>query len=135
MHRLIDTDVKTEMNPIYDFKGQVALVTGAAKGMGLATARMFARSGASVVLADLDGDLAVTEAERIVREGGTAIGISCDVADEAQVAATVDHAVARFGRLDMAFNNAGIQVPPSDAADETIDNFERVTAVNQRGVW
>jgi len=123
------------MNPIYDFKGQVALVTGAAKGMGLATARMFAKSGASVVLADLDGDLATKEAERIFREGGTATGIACDVADEAQVAAMIDHAVAQFGRLDMAFNNAGIQVPPSDAADEPIENFERVMAVNQRGVW
>ena len=69
------------MNPIYDFKGQLALVTGAGKGIGLATARMFADSGASVVLADLDGDLAANEAERIVLEGGTAIGISCDVAD------------------------------------------------------
>jgi NAD(P)-dependent dehydrogenase (short-subunit alcohol dehydrogenase family) len=123
------------MNPIYDFKGQVALVTGAAKGMGLATARMFAESGASVVLADIDGDLATKDAERIVLEGGTAIGIACDVADEAQVAAMVDRAVAEYGRLDMAFNNAGIQVPPSDAADELIENFERVTAVNQRGVW
>jgi NAD(P)-dependent dehydrogenase (short-subunit alcohol dehydrogenase family) len=135
MHRVIDTEVKTEMNPIYDFKGQVALVTGAAKGMGLATARMFARSGASVLLADLDGGLAGTEAERIVRDGGTAIGIACDVADEAQVAAMVDRAVGRFGCLDMAFNNAAIQVPPSDAADERIDNFERVIAVVQRGVW
>ena len=101
------------MNPIYDFKGQVALVTGAAKGMGLATARMFAESGASVVLADIDGDLAANEAERIVLEGGSAIGIACDVADEAQVAAMVDRTVAEYGRLDMAFNNAGIQVPPS----------------------
>ena len=66
------------MNPIYDFKGQVALVTGAAKGMGLATARMFAESGASVVMADLDGDLAAKEAARLVLEGGTAIGIACD---------------------------------------------------------
>src|SRR5437762_10548255 len=105
------------------------------KGMGLATARMFAQSGAAVVLADIDGDLAAKEAERIVLEGGTAIGIACDVADEAQVAAMVDRAVAEYGRLDMAFNNAGIQVPPSDAADEPIENFERVTAVNQRGVW
>ena len=72
------------MNPIYDFKGQVALVTGAAKGMGLATARMFAESSASVVLADIDGDLAAKEAERIAREGGTAIGIACDVADASQ---------------------------------------------------
>src|SRR5215211_2157453 len=69
------------MNPIYDFKGQVALVTGAAKGMGLVTARIFAESGAAVVLADLDGDLAAKEAERIVGEGGAAIGIACDVAD------------------------------------------------------
>jgi NAD(P)-dependent dehydrogenase (short-subunit alcohol dehydrogenase family) len=98
----------------------VALVTGAAKGMGLATAQMFAESGASVVLADLDGDLAANEAERIVLEGGTAIGISCDVADEAQVAAMVDRAVAEYGRLDMAFNNAGIQVPPSDAAERAV---------------
>ena len=123
------------MNPIYDFEGQVALVTGAAKGMGLATARMFAESGASVVLADIDGDLAAKEAERIVLENSTAIGIACDVADEAQVAAMVDRAVEEYGRLDMAFNNAGIQVSRSDAADEPIEHFERVTAVNQRGVW
>src|SRR5688572_11614896 len=113
------------MSITYNFKGQVALVTGAAKGMGLATARMFAESGASVVLADLDGDLAAKEAERIVREGGAAIGIACDVADEAQVVAMVDRAVAEYGRVDMAYNNAGIQVPPSDAADERIENFER----------
>jgi NAD(P)-dependent dehydrogenase (short-subunit alcohol dehydrogenase family) len=123
------------MNPIYDFKSQVALVTGAAKGMGLATARMFAQSGAPVVLSDLDGDLATAEAGRIVREGGTAIGIACDVTNESQVAAMVDRAVSEYGRLDMAFNNAGIQIPPSDAADEPIDNFARVTAVNQLGVW
>lgn len=123
------------MNPVYDFKGQVALVTGAAMGMGLAAARMFAKSEASVVLADLDGNLAAQEAARIVNEGGTAIGIACNVADEGQVAAMVDRAVSEFGRLDMAFNNAGIQVPPSDAADEPIESFERVTAVNQRGVW
>ena len=96
------------MNPTYDFNGQVALVTGAAKGMGLATARMFAQSGAAVLLADLEGDRAEQEAARIVREGGRAIAIACDVAVEAQISAMVDRAVAEFGRLDMAFNNAGI---------------------------
>ena len=123
------------MNPTYDFTGQVAFVTGAGKGMGLAAARMFAKSRASVVLADLDGALAATEAARITAEGGTAIGVGCDVSDETQVAAAIDRAVAEFGRLDMAFNNAGIQVPPSDAADEPLEQFERVMAVNQRGVW
>src|SRR5438067_7931905 len=103
--------------------------------MGLATARMFAESGASVVLADIDGDLAAKEAERIALEGGTAIGVACDVADEAEVAAMVDRAVEEFGRLDMAFNNAGIQVPPSDAADEPAEVFDRVNAINLRGVW
>jgi NAD(P)-dependent dehydrogenase (short-subunit alcohol dehydrogenase family) len=122
-------------NPTYDFTGQVTLVTGAAMGMGLATAWAFAQSRASVVLTDLDGDRAGQEAARIVEEGGIAIGIACDVTDEAQVAAMVDRAVAEYGRLDMAFNNAGIQVPPSDAADEPLESFERVTAVNQRGVW
>ena len=123
------------MNPRYDFTGQVALVTGAAKGMGLTTARMFAESGASVVLCDLDGELAAHEAEQIVRDGGAASGLTCDVAEEGQVAATIDRAVAEHGRLDMAFNNAGIQVPPSDAAEEPIEHFDRVVAVNQRGVW
>lgn len=123
------------MNPTYDFTGQVALVTGAAKGMGLATARMFAQSGASVLLADLEGDRAEEEAARIVREGGKAAAFACDVSDETQVAAMVDKAVEVFGRLDMAFNNAGIQAPATDAADEPLEQFERVTAINQRGVW
>jgi len=122
-------------NPTYDFTGQVAFVTGAGMGMGLAAARAFAASGAAVMLTDIDGDLASAEAKRIVAEGGKAIGIACDVSNETQVAAAVDRTVAEFGRLDMAFNNAGIQVPPSDAADEPIEQFERVTAINQRGVW
>jgi len=123
------------MNPTYDFTGQVAFVTGAAMGMGLAAARMFAQAGASVVLADRDGALAEAEAARIVAKGGVAIGIACDVTDEAQIAAAVDRTVTEYGRLDMAFNNAGIQVPPSDAADEPAENFHRVVAINQFGVW
>jgi NAD(P)-dependent dehydrogenase (short-subunit alcohol dehydrogenase family) len=123
------------MNPTYDFKGQVALVTGAAMGMGLATARAFAQCGASVVLADLDGHLAAAEAQKIVAAGGIAIGVACDVTDEAQIAAAVDRAVADYGRLDVAFNNAGIQIPPMDAADEPAEHFQRVVAANQFGVW
>ena len=122
-------------NPTYDFENQVALVTGAASGMGLATARAFAAAGASVVLADIDGDAAERAAKELVAAGHQAIGVACDVADEQQAAAMVKRAVATFGRLDMAFNNAGIQAPPSDAADETAENFDRVNAVNLRGIW
>ncbi|WEH19973.1 glucose 1-dehydrogenase [Streptomyces sp. VNUA24] len=123
------------MNPTYDFSGQVAFVTGAASGMGLAAARAFADSGAAVVLADRDPDAVHKAAEEITGRGGRAIGVVCDVTDEQQAEAAVRRAVTEYGRLDMAFNNAGIQVDPSDAADETAENFDRVNAVNLRGVW
>jgi NAD(P)-dependent dehydrogenase (short-subunit alcohol dehydrogenase family) len=121
--------------PPYDFKGQVALVTGASSGMGLATARAFAEAGAAVVLADINEKATRSATDELTAAGFQAIGVTCDVADEAQVAAMINHAVASFGRLDMAFNNAGIQVPPSDAADEMAENFDRVNAINLRGVW
>jgi NAD(P)-dependent dehydrogenase (short-subunit alcohol dehydrogenase family) len=123
------------MNPTYDFENQVALVTGAASGMGLATAWAFAHAGAAVVLADIDGDALRAETEKLTSAGHQAIGITCDVADEAQTAAMIERAVTTLGRLDMAFNNAGVQAPPSDAADETAENFDRVNAINLRGVW
>jgi NAD(P)-dependent dehydrogenase (short-subunit alcohol dehydrogenase family) len=123
------------MNPTYDFKGQVALVTGASSGMGLATAQAFAAAGAAVVLADINKNAVLAATNALVSAGHQAIAAICDVSDEAQVAATVERAVATFGRLDMAFNNAGIQVPPSDAADETAEHYDRVNAVNLRGVW
>jgi NAD(P)-dependent dehydrogenase (short-subunit alcohol dehydrogenase family) len=122
-------------NPTYDFKGQVAVITGAGSGMGLATAQAFAEAGAAVVLADRNEATLRAAAERLAAAGHQALGVTCDVADEDQVAAMVERAVAAFGRLDMAFNNAGIQAPPSDAADEPADVFDRVSAINLRGVW
>lgn len=117
------------------FESKVALITGAGSGIGLATAKAFAEAGASVVLSGNHEGSVRAAADELVAAGCKAIGIRCDVADEAEVAAMVDQTVATFGRLDAAFNNAGIQVPPSDAADETAENFDRVNAINLRGVW
>ncbi|MFJ2722482.1 glucose 1-dehydrogenase [Streptomyces sp. NPDC087437] len=123
------------MNPTYDFTGQVAFVTGAGSGMGLAVAQAFAASGAAVALADID-ERAVHEAVKELTDAGhQALALACDVTDEAQVAAAVDRTVEVFGRLDTAYNNAGIQIPPTDAADESLDQFEKVQAVNLRGIW
>ncbi|HEY6648641.1 MAG TPA: glucose 1-dehydrogenase [Mycobacterium sp.] len=122
-------------NPTYDFSGQVALVTGAGSGMGLATARVFAEAGAAVVMTDINPTTVKAAADTLSKAGHQVLAVECDVADEASVAGAVRAAVDTFGRLDMAFNNAGIQVPPCDAADEPAEVFDRVNAINLRGVW
>jgi NAD(P)-dependent dehydrogenase (short-subunit alcohol dehydrogenase family) len=123
------------MNPTYDFTDQVALITGASSGMGLATSRAFAEAGASVVLIANHEPSLLAATDELKDAGHRVLGLTCDVAYEAQVAATVDQVIASFGRLDMAFNNAGIQAPPTDAADEPADQYDRVLDVNLRGVW
>jgi NAD(P)-dependent dehydrogenase (short-subunit alcohol dehydrogenase family) len=117
------------------FENQAALVTGAGSGMGLATARAFAEAGAAVVLADIDENAVRSAAEELVAAGHRAIAIHCNVADEAAVAAMIEQTVATFGRLDAAFNNAGVMTPAVETADASGEDFERVTAINLRGVW
>ncbi|MGW3722806.1 glucose 1-dehydrogenase [Streptomyces sp. NPDC005133] len=123
------------MNPTYDFTGQVAFVTGASSGMGLATARAFAQAGAAVALTDINGAALEAAVQQLTDEGHQALALTCDVTDEDQVAAAVARTVKSFGRLDMAYNNAGIQIPPADAADEPAEIFDRVHAINLRGIW
>jgi NAD(P)-dependent dehydrogenase (short-subunit alcohol dehydrogenase family) len=123
------------MSVTYDFKGQVALVTGANAGIGFATARAFAEAGADVVLSDVKEDALRAAVKELTSAGHQAIGLVCDVADEAQVSDMVKRTLEAFGRLDMAFNNAGIAGPSGPFLDETAEQFDRVNAVNLRGVW
>lgn len=123
------------MNPTYDFTGQVAFVTGASSGMGLASARAFAEAGAAVGLADINENAVTSAAKELTDAGHRVLALVCDVTDEDQVAAAIDRTVETFGRLDMAYNNAGIMPPPTDAADESADQFDRVQNINLRGIW
>ena len=123
------------MNNPLDFTCRAALVTGAATGMGLATARAFAEAGAAVVLADFRQDLVEAEARTLVAAGHKAIAVRCDVSDDAQVEAMVGRTVAEFGRLDAAFNNAGVMAKIAPTADSTREEWDRVIGVNLRGVW
>ena len=117
------------------FENKVALVTGAASGMGLATARAFAEAGAAVALVDVQENAVRSAAEELISAGHKAIAVRCNVADEAEVAAMVEQTVSAFGRLDAAFNNAGVQSPAVETADSTSEEFDRVNAINLRSVW
>ena len=117
------------------FENKVVLVTGAGSGMGLVTAKAFAEAGAAVVLADIHENAVRSVAEELVSAGHKAIAVRCNVADVAEVAAMIEQTVSTFGRLDAAFNNAGIQSLPVETADASGEEFDRVNAVNLRGVW
>lgn len=117
------------------FENKVALVTGAASGLGLATAKAFAESGADVVLADWNERAVNAAADELSAQGHKVLAVHCDVADDAQVESMVRQTVETFGSLDAAYNNAGIQNLLADTADSTRDDYDRVMSINLRGVW
>jgi NAD(P)-dependent dehydrogenase (short-subunit alcohol dehydrogenase family) len=121
-------------------EGKTALVTGGGNGIGRAAALAFAREGARVAVADYEAESASATVALINRAGGQAISLSGDVTDSTAVKAMVDAAVAAYGRLDCAFNNAGIAPHQVDAAgmftaDWSEDSFDRMIAVNLKSVW
>jgi NAD(P)-dependent dehydrogenase (short-subunit alcohol dehydrogenase family) len=119
----------------YNFEGCVALVTGAAKGMGLSTAKAFAEAGAATVMADVDMASLQTEVDKINNSGGKALAVKCNVANEEEVSSMIDLTVATFGKLDMAYNNAGINTLEIKVADLSRADYDRIVSINQNGIW
>lgn len=118
-----------------EFSGKVALVTGAAAGIGRATALAFAREGAKVVLADVMAEEGKKAVQEIKDAGGQAIFVRTDVSKAAEVKALVEKTVEAFGRLDFAANNAGIEGKTAPTAECTEENWDRVISINLKGIW
>jgi NAD(P)-dependent dehydrogenase (short-subunit alcohol dehydrogenase family) len=125
----------TQTNDDGDFAGKVAFVTGAASGIGRAAALAFARAGAGVVVADVAEDGNRETARMIEQAGGRALAVRCDVTRSEDVKAALEKAVDAFGRLDAAFNNAGVETKPEPAAEVTEAVWDRSIAINLTGVF
>jgi len=117
------------------FKGKVAFITGAANGIGRSAALAFAREGASVVLADISEQANLQTARMIEEAGGRALAVKCDVSRSADIKASLDKTMEEFGRLDFAFNNAGIEQPVKATADLTSKEWDRIIDIDLRGVF
>ena len=117
------------------YAGKVAFVTGAAGGIGRATALAFSHEGASVVVSDIS-EQRVRETARMIEEaGGRALAVACDVTRSEDVKAALEETIETFGRLDVAFNNAGVENEVKPMAEVTEEEWDRIVAINLRGVF
>ncbi|MCL5041178.1 MAG: SDR family oxidoreductase [Gammaproteobacteria bacterium] len=117
------------------FAGKVVLVTGGAAGIGKATVEAFAREGASVVVSDVNAKDGQAVADAVIAQGGQATFIACDVAKGSEVEAMLVRIKETYGRLDCAFNNAGIEIEQHKLADGKEEVFDSIMDVNVKGVW
>ncbi len=115
--------------------GRIAIVTGGSRGIGRATAIEFAREGAKVVVSDLRDDEGEETVGLLEQVGGEGMFVRTDVRQEADVKAMVEKTVAVYGRLDLAFNNAGITLAPNGLADQPVETYDNVMNTNARGVY
>jgi NAD(P)-dependent dehydrogenase (short-subunit alcohol dehydrogenase family) len=115
--------------------GKVALITGAGSGIGQATSRIFAREGAKLVLADVVEEGGNRTLKMVQDLGAEAIFVTCDVSKWSDVEGTVNKAVQAYGRIDCAFNNAGIEGKGGNTHECTQENWDRVLAIDLTGVW
>jgi NAD(P)-dependent dehydrogenase (short-subunit alcohol dehydrogenase family) len=118
-----------------ELKGKVAIITGGASGIGRAASTLFAREGGVVVIADVTDGPGQAVADELAAGGHTAVYAHADVSKEADVQAMVTLALSQYGRLDVLFNNAGIEGEQAATADASLENWERVIAINLRGVF
>ena len=123
------------MTQTHDFTGKVAFMTGATSGIGRATALAFAKAGAAVTVADVSEEGNLETARLIEEAGGRVLAVRCDVSKSEDVKAALDRTIQTFGKLDFAFNNAGIEQPVAPVSEIEDEDFDRLVAINLRGMF
>jgi NAD(P)-dependent dehydrogenase (short-subunit alcohol dehydrogenase family) len=118
-----------------ELKNKVTVITGAASGIGSATARLFCEEGAAVIVADVQDEAGRCLVDELAKNGHSATFLHCDVSSEADVTAMVHLAISHFGRIDVLFNNAGIEGEQAPTAEATLENWQRVIDINLKGVF